>query len=51
MGTLLDREASSITLFSDPEKDDYRRHCTFPFGKPLALPEPFGFEPDTTDFL
>ncbi|KUJ58528.1 Uma2 family endonuclease [Streptomyces sp. NPDC093228] len=48
---LLDREASSITLFSDPEKDDYRQHCTFPFGKPLALPEPFGFELDTTDFL
>ncbi|MBA4864802.1 Uma2 family endonuclease [Streptomyces sp. PSKA54] len=48
---LVDREASSITLFSDPEKDDYRQHCTLPFGKPLALPEPFTFELDTTDFL
>jgi Uma2 family endonuclease len=48
---LIDREASSITLFSDPEKDDYRQHCTLPFGKPLALPEPFAFELDTTDFL
>jgi Uma2 family endonuclease len=48
---LVDREASSITLFSDPEKDDYRQHCTFPFGKPLTLPEPFGFELDTADFL
>ncbi|OIJ97093.1 Uma2 family endonuclease [Streptomyces colonosanans] len=48
---LIDREASSITLFSDPEDDDYRQHCTLPFGKPLALPEPFAFELDTADFL
>ncbi|MCL8010312.1 Uma2 family endonuclease [Streptomyces sp. AS02] len=48
---LVDREASSITLFSDPEKDDYREHCTRPLGKPLTLPEPFGFELDTADFL
>ena len=48
---LVDREASSITLFSDPEKGDYRQHCTFPFGKPLALPEPFAFDLDTTEFL
>ncbi|MDR3083465.1 MAG: Uma2 family endonuclease [Streptomyces sp.] len=48
---LVDREASSITLFSDPEGDDYRQHCTLPFGKPLALPEPFAFDLDTADFL
>lgn len=48
---LVDRDASSVTLFSDPERDDYRQHCTLPFGKPLALPEPFAFELDTTDFL
>lgn len=48
---LVDRDVSSITLFSDPERDDYRQHCTLPFGKPLALPEPFAFELDTTDFL
>ncbi|WP_328428131.1 Uma2 family endonuclease [Streptomyces sp. NBC_00443] len=48
---LVDREASSITLFSDPEKDDYREHCTRPMGKPLSLPEPFGFELETADFL
>ncbi|MCX5557225.1 Uma2 family endonuclease [Streptomyces sp. NBC_00038] len=48
---LVDREASSVTLFSDPERDDYRQHCTLPFGKPLALPEPFAFDLDTTDFL
>ncbi|MDN0194569.1 Uma2 family endonuclease [Streptomyces sp. S.PNR 29] len=48
---LVDREASSITLFRDPEKDDYREHCTRPLGKSIALPEPFAFELDTTDFL
>ncbi|GEC09203.1 hypothetical protein SSP24_68580 [Streptomyces spinoverrucosus] len=48
---LVDREESSITLFSDPEKDDYREHFTRPLGKPLTLPEPFAFELDTAEFL
>ncbi|MFD8303972.1 Uma2 family endonuclease [Streptomyces sp. NPDC059690] len=48
---LVDREASSITLFSDPEKDGYREHCTRPLGKPVSLPEPFAFDLDTADFL
>ncbi|MGW3956865.1 Uma2 family endonuclease [Streptomyces sp. NPDC004752] len=48
---LVDRDASAITLFSAPEKDDYRVHCTHPLGKLLALPEPFAFELDTADFL
>ncbi|MHB9850751.1 Uma2 family endonuclease [Streptomyces krungchingensis] len=48
---LVDRDASAITLFGEPENDDYRRHCTLPLGKPLSLPEPFAFELDTSDFL
>ncbi|MFC3576568.1 Uma2 family endonuclease [Streptomyces yaanensis] len=48
---LVDREASSITLFSGPESDDYRQLCTRPYGKPIPLPEPFAFELETTDFL
>ncbi|OUC96663.1 Uma2 family endonuclease [Streptomyces swartbergensis] len=48
---LVDREASSVTLFSDPEKDDYREHCTRPLGKSITLPAPFAFDLDTTDFL
>ncbi|MFE9168196.1 Uma2 family endonuclease [Streptomyces kebangsaanensis] len=48
---LVDREASSVTLFSEPENDDYPELCTRPFGKPLTIPEPFAFELDTTDFL
>ncbi|QGV80892.1 Uma2 family endonuclease [Streptomyces ficellus] len=48
---LVDREASSVTLFSDPEDADYRQVVTMPFGKPLPLPEPFGFDLETADFL
>lgn len=48
---LIDREISAITLFSDPEKDEYRERCTRPLGKPLTLPEPFAFDLDTADFL
>ncbi|MFJ2817463.1 MULTISPECIES: Uma2 family endonuclease [unclassified Streptomyces] len=48
---LVDRDLSSVTLFSDPEGDDYRQHTTIPFGKAMPLPEPFGFELETADFL
>ncbi|MEU5098400.1 Uma2 family endonuclease [Streptomyces sp. NPDC020996] len=48
---LVDGEAASVTLFSDPRNDDYRQVCTLPFGKPLPLPEPFAFELETADFL
>ncbi|MET8948241.1 AraC family ligand binding domain-containing protein [Streptomyces sp. NPDC004542] len=48
---LVDRDAASVTLFGIPEDDTYREHRTHPFGKPVALPEPFAFDLDTTDFL
>ncbi|WP_406500369.1 Uma2 family endonuclease [Streptomyces sp. NBC_00846] len=48
---LVDREQSSVTLFSEPEGDDYRQHCTIPFGKRLALPTPFAFDLETEEFL
>lgn len=48
---LIDREASSATLFSDPDKGDYREHRTRPFGKALRLPEPFAIDMETADFL
>ncbi|KFF95439.1 MULTISPECIES: Uma2 family endonuclease [Streptomyces] len=48
---LADRDTSQVTLFSSPEKDDYRDHCTRAFGKPLDLPAPFAFDLDTADFL
>ncbi len=48
---LVDREQSSVTLFSDPQGDDYRQHCTVPFGKAIRLPEPFGLDLGTEAFL
>ena len=48
---LVDREASMVTLFSDPDKDDYRRLFKRVFGDPLPLPEPFAFSLETKDFL
>ncbi|MFM9444145.1 Uma2 family endonuclease [Streptomyces acidiscabies] len=48
---LIDRDDSSVTLFSDPEREDYRQHITVPFGKSVPLPEPFGFDLATAEFL
>ncbi|MGV9272519.1 Uma2 family endonuclease [Streptomyces griseosporeus] len=48
---LVDRDNSSVTLFSDPENGDYREHCTRPVGKAITLPEPFAFDLDTADLL
>ncbi len=47
---LVDRDESSVTLFSEPENDDYRQLLTIPYGKPLPLPEPFAFDLETGDF-
>ncbi|MFC9290927.1 Uma2 family endonuclease [Streptomyces sp. NPDC057052] len=48
---LVDRDTSQVTIFGDPRRDDYREHTTLPFGKSLTLPEPFGFDLETADFL
>ncbi|MGW7053370.1 Uma2 family endonuclease [Streptomyces sp. NPDC054887] len=48
---LVDRETSSLTLFGEPEGDDYRQLCTVPFGKTLGLPDPFGFDLETAAFV
>ncbi|MER5440583.1 Uma2 family endonuclease [Streptomyces sp. NPDC002790] len=48
---LIDRDKSSVTLHSDPSKGDYRQSCTLPFGKALALPEPFAFDLETAEFV
>ncbi|MFG3024855.1 Uma2 family endonuclease [Streptomyces sp. NPDC048254] len=47
---LVDRERETVSLFSDPEDGDYVARHTLPFGKPIALPEPLGFELDTSSF-
>lgn len=48
---LVDRERATVTLGSDPDaaKGRYARHATVDFGRPLPLPEPFGFDLETAD--
>lgn len=53
---LIDRDRDSVTLYSDPAiddelGDDYKSSTSVFFGKPLPLPDPFGFELDTSDFV
>ncbi|MGW8763988.1 Uma2 family endonuclease [Streptomyces sp. NPDC055815] len=48
---LVDRDTSTVTLFTDPENGDYREHHGVPFGKPLPLPAPFAFDLETADLL
>lgn len=48
---LVDREKSTVTLFSDPKNDDYAKTLSVTFGTVLPLPAPFGFDLDTADFL
>ncbi|WP_445279475.1 hypothetical protein [Streptomyces sp. DSM 118148] len=47
----VDRETGMVTLFSEPENEDYLRLVRRSFGDPLSLPEPFAFELDTTDLV
>jgi hypothetical protein len=45
---LLDMQVKEITVFSEPSEKGYQAHRTVPFGKPLWIPEPFGFDLDTS---
>ncbi|MFD8995963.1 Uma2 family endonuclease [Streptomyces abikoensis] len=47
---LLDRDEETVTLFSEPVQGDYAETHSVPYGKPLPLPEPFGFDLETSDF-
>lgn len=44
---LVDREACSVTVFTEPEKGAYRSATTRPFGAVVELPGPVGFTLDT----
>ncbi|MFF2147248.1 Uma2 family endonuclease [Kitasatospora sp. NPDC058190] len=44
---LVDRSEGTVTLFTEPEGDDYTRKEPVPFGKPIDLPAPFSFTLDT----
>ncbi|WP_254716390.1 Uma2 family endonuclease [Actinomadura sp. WMMB 499] len=47
---LVDRDKKRVSLFSEPEDDDYKHTHRVPFGEKLMLPEPFDFDLDTSDF-
>ncbi|MEV1080491.1 Uma2 family endonuclease [Streptomyces sp. NPDC050211] len=44
---LIDRDAGTVKLFSDPEQVGYGNCRRVHFGNPLVLPEPLGIELDT----
>ncbi|MEV6105440.1 Uma2 family endonuclease [Streptomyces sp. NPDC051940] len=44
---LIDRDAGTVTLYSDPGPDGYRDAHSVKFGATLSLPEPIGIELDT----
>ncbi|MFF8270709.1 Uma2 family endonuclease [Streptomyces sp. NPDC016562] len=47
---VVDMQGLEITCFWDPSPHGYRSRKTVSFGEPLPVPEPFGFELDTTGF-
>jgi Uma2 family endonuclease len=50
---LVDRwsRPAAMTLLSEPDGGDYRKAVKVPFGERLLLPEPFGVEIDTSEFI
>ncbi|GAA1097155.1 Uma2 family endonuclease [Nocardiopsis composta] len=48
---LIDPLRATVTLYTAPEDGEYRKSETAAFGRPLAVPEPFGFDLDTARFL
>lgn len=47
---LIDRDNSTVTVFSGPERGRYRDTHTVPFGEEVALPAPVGFALETEIF-
>ncbi|WP_369201185.1 Uma2 family endonuclease [Streptomyces sp. PU-14G] len=47
---LLDMREQTVSVFSDPAPEGYRRRTTCPFGKAAHVPPPFDFELGTTAF-
>ncbi|MFZ3471185.1 hypothetical protein ACODT3_20695 [Streptomyces sp. 4.24] len=43
-------QASEITCFADPSAHGYQSRKTVSFGAPLTVPDPFGFDIDSSGF-
>ncbi|MGH3312418.1 MAG: Uma2 family endonuclease [Streptomyces sp.] len=47
---LIDREAGEVIVYSEPSVEQYTRKSEAMLSKKIALPEPLGFELDTSEF-
>jgi Uma2 family endonuclease len=47
---LVDRDSGMVTLFTRPSEGRYLQQVSVPISEKLALPEPLGFELDTSEF-
>lgn len=47
---LIDREAGTVIVYSEPSEDRYTRAAEIEISKTVALPEPLGFDLDTSQF-
>lgn len=47
---LLDMQQQEVSVYWDPSPHGYHARRTVAFGEPLPVPEPFGFDLDTTGF-
>ncbi|MFF5305711.1 Uma2 family endonuclease [Streptomyces sp. NPDC013161] len=47
---LIDREAGTVIVYSEPAEDRYTRAAEIEISKTVALPEPLGFDLDTSRF-
>ncbi|MDN3024592.1 Uma2 family endonuclease [Streptomyces sp. S.PB5] len=46
---LIDRDASSVVVYADPDKGEYRSITSRAFGAAIDLPDPVGFTLDTEE--
>lgn len=45
-----DEDGPAVSVLTDPVDGNYREQLRVPFGMPVKVPEPFGFDLDTTRF-
>ncbi len=46
---LIDREACTLTVYSEPENGTYRKHPSYDYGTPVELPAPVGITLNTEE--
>lgn len=46
---LIDRDNDTVVVYSEPRDNRYQQIASFPWGTPVALPDPLGFTLDTEE--